>query len=222
MSSESGILQTIVETTTKCLKHASKKDNANDLAHNYHHDQHAESNLHDGMIMSFHVGYKETILFEFWKTETLSFFLVSCLILFVGAFLYEGLKLAREILIRHELVTSRLSSSLLENSTVNYNKECCCNNYPSGTKCQQCKITNENKFSEQVTFKSYRMSLFSRGHLLQTLLHMLQITVSYLLMLVFMTYNVWLCLSVVVGAALGFFVFGTQRLTSIEINENCH
>lgn len=51
---------------------------------------------------------------------------------------------------------------------------------------------------------------------------MLQITVSYLLMLVFMTYNTWLCLSVVLGAGLGYFIFGLKRLTAIDVNEHCH
>ena len=27
-------------------------------------------NLHDGMVMSFHGGYSETILFDFWNTST--------------------------------------------------------------------------------------------------------------------------------------------------------
>lgn len=68
----------------------------------------------------------------------------------------------------------------------------------------------------------FRTRLISRGHLIQTFLHMLQITVSYLLMLVFMTYNTWLCLSVVLGAGFGYFLFGLKRLTSIDVNEHCH
>lgn len=59
-------------------------------------------------------------------------------------------------------------------------------------------------------------------HLAQTLLHMVQITVSYLLMLVVMTFNVWLCLSVVAGAGLGYFLFGWKRAVIIDSNEHCH
>ena len=33
--------------------------------------QHGTHNLQDGMIMSFHGGYSETILFDFWNTTTL-------------------------------------------------------------------------------------------------------------------------------------------------------
>ena len=53
--------------------------------------------------MTFHGGYEETILFDFWQTTTLVQFLLSCLVLFIFAALYEGLKLAREKLIAYEL-----------------------------------------------------------------------------------------------------------------------
>ena len=37
-------------------------------------------------------------------------------------------------------------------------------------------------------------------HILQSLLHVVQVGVSYALMLVFMTFNVWLCVALCVGA----------------------
>merc|ERR1712018_178016 len=96
-----------------------------------------------GMVMSFHGGYKETVLFDFWETKTVGTFVVSCIALFVCAALYEGLKLAREKLIAYEL-----------------------------------KKGHSNQLNgNQPVFVS---RLLSRGHLCQTLLHMFQITVSYL------------------------------------------
>jgi copper transporter 1 len=53
--------------------------------------------------MSFHGGYKETILFDFWETNTVLAFVFSCLGLFVCAALYEGLKLGREKLMMYEV-----------------------------------------------------------------------------------------------------------------------
>ncbi|KAI8045732.1 high affinity copper uptake protein 1 [Drosophila gunungcola] len=50
--------------------------------------------------------------------------------------------------------------------------------------------------------------LCSRMHLLQTLLHILQVLISFLLMLIFMTFNVWLCLAVLLGAGVGYYIFG--------------
>jgi len=64
--------------------------------------------------------------------------------------------------------------------------------------------------------------MMSLAHGIQTLLHVIQVTVSYMLMLVFMTYNVWLCLAVVIGAGLGYFLFSWRRATVIDVNEHCH
>lgn len=63
--------------------------------------------------------------------------------------------------------------------------------------------------------------LCSGAHALQTALHALQSTLSYLLMLVFMTYNVWLCLAVVLGLTLGYFLFGWRRSSINDSNEHC-
>lgn len=57
--------------------------------------------------------------------------------------------------------------------------------------------------------------MWSRDHLVQTLLHLVQVTLSYLLMLVFMTYNTWLCAATVVGLALGYFLFGWRRRAAL-------
>jgi copper transporter 1 len=51
---------------------------------------------------------------------------------------------------------------------------------------------------------------------------MIQVFISYCLMLVFMTYNVWLCLSVILGAGIGYFLFGWRKAIVVDINEHCH
>ncbi|CAH1787105.1 unnamed protein product [Owenia fusiformis] len=65
-------------------------------------------------------------------------------------------------------------------------------------------------------------TLFSLDHILQTLLHIIQITLSYFLMLIFMTYNVWLCIVVTLGAGAGYFVFGLKRGVVDDKNEHCN
>ena len=49
-------------------------------------------------------------------------------------------------------------------------------------------------------------------HMFQTFLHIVQVAVGYLLMLVVMTYNLWLFFAVVLGAGLGYLVFGWLRI----------
>lgn len=67
-----------------------------------------------------------------------------------------------------------------------------------------------------------RPTMFSTTHLLQTFLHIVQISVSYFLMLIFMTYNVWLCLAVLFGATLGYFLFGWKKSVVVDVTEHCH
>jgi len=62
-------------------------------------------------------------------------------------------------------------------------------------------------------------------HIVQSLLHVVQVGVAYLLMLVAMTYNGWLFLSVCVGAGLGYFIFARCRRSMDSFHENtdhCH
>ncbi|CAG0885180.1 unnamed protein product [Cyprideis torosa] len=67
-----------------------------------------------------------------------------------------------------------------------------------------------------------RVPILGSAHLIQTGLHMLQILVSYVLMLIFMTYNVWLCLAVILGAGCGYFIFGWKKNYMVDITEHCH
>lgn len=77
-------------------------------------------------------------------------------------------------------------------------------------------------YSLIIYFLFYRPTMFSITHLLQTFLHILQISISYLLMLIFMTYNVWLCLAVLFGATLGYFLFGWKKSVVVDVTEHCH
>ena len=62
-------------------------------------------------------------------------------------------------------------------------------------------------------------------HILQSVLHVVQVGISYLLMLVTMTFNVWLFLAVIFGAGVGYLIFAKSRhiMGNIrEMNEHCH
>nr|CAD7405081.1 unnamed protein product [Timema cristinae] len=63
-------------------------------------------------------------------------------------------------------------------------------------------------------------TMCSRMHYFQTFLHIIQIILSYLLMLIFMTYNLWLCLAVVLGAATGYFLFGWKKSVIVDNKQN--
>ena len=60
-------------------------------------------------------------------------------------------------------------------------------------------------------------------HWLQTLLHFIQLWLSLSLMLVFMTFNVYLCLAVTLGGAIGYYGFAwIQRPARPYGSEMCH
>lgn len=64
--------------------------------------------------------------------------------------------------------------------------------------------------------------MLSLAHVLQTVLHSIQVVVSYFLMLVFMTYNGYLCIAVAAGAGFGYFVFSWKKAVVVDITEHCH
>lgn len=49
------------------------------------------------------------------------------------------------------------------------------------------------------------------SHLLQTFLFGVQLFFSYILMLCFMTFNVWLCIAVVTGMTISYLAFGSRQ-----------
>lgn len=165
--------------------------------------------VHHMMSMAFHGGYNETILFEQWKIDSLSGLLWSMLLIFIMAALYEGLKYYREHLfwktynaLQYRPVT------VTEKSPGNGN------------------VANNNGLATNgggdEASRVVQPTMLSTMHLFQTLLHILQVTLSFLLMLIFMTYNTWLCVAVVLGAALGYFLFGWKKSVIVDVTEHCH
>lgn len=80
----------------------------------------------------------------------------------------------------------------------------------------------ENKTCKPEDRKNFKQYLFSKLHITQSLLHLIQVSVSYILMLIVMTFNLWLCLAVVSGAAVGYYFFGWIRQTTLDPNECCN
>jgi hypothetical protein len=71
------------------------------------------------MMMYFHGGYKEVILFKFWETKEVSTFVLSCFALFVIAILYEALKLLRDKLLKDEIIRKQ-RNVLQSNRTITH------------------------------------------------------------------------------------------------------
>ncbi|EAT34445.1 AAEL013309-PA [Aedes aegypti] len=175
--------------------------------------------VHHMMSMAFHGGYNETILFEQWKIDSLSGLLWSMLLIFIMAALYEGLKYYREHLfwktynaLQYRPVTVTEKSP--GNGNVANNNGLAANG--SGDEASRVVHMVGEVIHKQPP------TMLSTMHLFQTFLHILQVTLSFLLMLIFMTYNTWLCIAVVLGAALGYFLFGWKKSVIVDVTEHCH
>ncbi|XP_029166814.1 high affinity copper uptake protein 1 isoform X2 [Nylanderia fulva] len=147
-----------------------------------------------GMSMTFHTGYCESVLFENWKVTSIGSLVGSMIGIIIMAALYEGLKYYREYLFWKT-----------------YNAL----QYRSVTVPSEKNVVAEDNRVVQPTMLSWM-------HLFQTFLHIVQIVLSYFLMLIFMTYNVWLCCAVVIGAAIGYFLFGWKKSVIVDVTEHCH
>ncbi|XP_016989112.2 LOW QUALITY PROTEIN: high affinity copper uptake protein 1 [Drosophila rhopaloa] len=219
-----------------------------------HHGAHADTKHgdHGGeghdmtMSMFFHAGDTETILFKFWHTKSALALILSCLLIFLVAVLYEALKFFREWLFawdRRRLAGGRDQYGQprrYREANYNYNQP----TYPprasqqSGTQIYAYRPRSPSmpplqpsghgnpsppaqssviytppthhhvQQDPSESGETSRLQVWcSRMHLLQTFLHVLQVFISFLLMLVFMTFNVWLCVAVLLGAGVGYFIF---------------
>lgn len=155
----------------------------------------------------FHGGVSETILFQAWSINSVAGIAWSTVVVFLAGVFYEGLKSWRMY-----LLTSRLSCK-------------CCKKYDAYVQTSKQENTyvknNERGPAVKCECCTGRDSWLNIEHWLQTFLHLIQTTYSYLLMLVFMTYNIWLCAGLVLGCTLGYFCFGWKRKTVTDNNDHC-
>lgn len=151
---------------------------------------------HMGMAMTFYFGYTNVeLLFSGLVINSAGEMVLACIGVFLLAALYEGLKIGREFLLRRSQVNVRYNSMPLPGS--------------DGTVVME-------------THKTVGQRMLSPAHFLQTLLHVLQVVLSYMLMLVFMTYNGYLCIAVALGAGAGYFLFSWKKAIVVDITEHCH
>ncbi|XP_065169673.1 high affinity copper uptake protein 1-like isoform X1 [Atheta coriaria] len=168
------------------------------------HEGHDMGDMQHTMSMWFHFGYEETVLFDTWKISTIGGLIGSMVGIFFMAALYEGLKYYREFLFWK-------TYNALQYRAVSL---------PADKRV----VAEDNQVVHMVGEVIHKQppTMWSTMHVFQTLLHMIQMVVSYFLMLIFMTYNVWLCIAVVLGAAVGYFLFGWKKSVIVDVTEHCH
>ncbi|XP_076653903.1 copper transporter 1A [Halictus rubicundus] len=173
------------------------------MNHTASRDACANMGMH-GMSMTFHGGYCENVLFESWKISSVGGLIGSMIGIMIMAALYEGLKYYREYLFwkTYNALQYRRVTMPAEKNVV----------------------AEDNRVVHTVGEVIHKQppTMLSWMHTFQTFLHIVQIVLSYFLMLIFMTYNVWLGFAVVFGAAIGYFLFGWKKSVIVDVTEHCH
>jgi len=165
----------------------------------FHHEPGHEDGSDDtdtvvcGMDMSLHWGACETILVRSWQANTVGKFVAVAIGFFLLAIVYEGLKYYREVLF--------IQSQELRKRIV--------------------KDSNGHLTTTVVNF-TVKEQMLNVPHFVQTFLHLLQVFISYILMLIVMLCNFWLIIAICVGAAFGYFIFGWLRKVTFIQSDCCY
>ncbi|XP_070706255.1 protein SLC31A2 [Pempheris klunzingeri] len=147
------------------------------------------------MPMTFGVSSSVTLLFDFWDVHGPAGMVLSVLVVFLLTVFYEVLKMWRVWLgCRSKLAQpqSRYAAP------------------PSYRSDSSSALDSSPSESSLTPMESHPPAPNNRNswllHGIQTLLHMLQVTLGYMLMLCVMSYNTWIFLGVIVGSVLGYFI----------------
>ena len=134
--------------------------------------------------MSFYASDTVTLFLKQWSIDgNKTLFIVAIISLCVLCILYEGLKVARQY-----LLTNRTNNTLRGDGTSDAHLM---EIPPPMWSMRDCRLG---------------------AHVLQTFLHVVKVCMGYALMLAVMSFNVWLCVAVVGGMGLGYWLFGWATL----------
>lgn len=127
-----------------------------------------------------------------WQANTIGKFVFAALVIFLSAVLYEGLKYYREVLF-----------------------------IQSQEKRKKVAKKGDGEMAAASDKLSVKEQILNMPHCVQTILHFGQVFISFMLMLIVMLCNLWLILAVVLGAAVGYFVFGWLRKIVFKDSTDC-
>ncbi|CAB3405056.1 unnamed protein product [Caenorhabditis bovis] len=157
------------------------------------------------MSMVLHFGEKEKILFAWWKTGSFSGMAVSMLITFLLCILYEAMKAFRYFLAVWQANKRRTTQSEL-----------------AITNAAADSVSEDSvQFAPLLSISGLTKRLLSTYRIIQGILYGLQALLAYVLMLIVMTFNVNLILAVVVGEAVGYFLFTGTPLLDNNLADCC-
>ncbi|CEF61197.1 Ctr copper transporter family-containing protein [Strongyloides ratti] len=172
---------------------------------------------HPMMKMYFHFRINDVILFENWVPHDTFIYIISCIIVFILAFGFETLRSYRMLLLKKEMSSKKCCRADVLNITSNISQiptdeppECDCNIIDDSMNGYDNKIYKISNFPVNIKVLS------SKYHYFQTLLYFIQMFWAYSLMLICMTYNVPLVLSVILGHSTAYIILSPFSNTEME------
>lgn len=181
------------------------------------HSQHSNMMAmnHDEMMkMYFYFGVEDVqMLFKSWVVNSPKDMALSCLVMFLLTLFHEWLRVWRDNLVTKLICSFHNKYESIQEESQSDSGE------PERPGSRTPLVTRQ-------LAPSYRHGLKSSTHILLSVSYVLQQFISLTLMLVFMTYNLYLCLTVVFAAGLGFYLFAWKRIilsgNMISTTPDCH
>ncbi|XP_030317210.1 probable low affinity copper uptake protein 2 [Calypte anna] len=128
------------------------------------------------MQMSFYFSDTVVLLFDFWSVHTPTGMALSVLLILLLSVLYEAVKMGKAVLLRRALQALPRSLS------------------------QEELVEPEEGDTDPGQGRWFQY------HVCQTLFHVVQVVLGYMVMLAVMSYNAWIFLGAILGSTLGYFV----------------
>lgn len=157
------------------------------------------------MATYFYVGYDDVqMVLKNWIVDDLASLLGTCLLLVAIVLVAEWLRLWRE-----NFQFAMIQKLQSRSSSVASNRD----------QETDAMFNTMSKYKTESTTRpiaqSWRAGLTNRDHIILALTYTLQQTISLVLMLVFMTFNLYLCAAVVFGHGLGYYLFAWRRIIPV-------
>ncbi|XP_053818307.1 probable low affinity copper uptake protein 2 isoform X1 [Vidua macroura] len=128
------------------------------------------------MQMTFYFSDTAVLLFDFWNVHSPTGMALSVLVILLLAVLYEAVKMGKAVLLRRALLALPRSLS------------------------QEALTEPQEGDSDPAQGRWFWF------HVGQTLFHVVQVVLGYMVMLAVMSYNAWIFLGAIAGSTLGYFM----------------
>ena len=181
----------------------------------------ADYNPHPSMRSYLHFDFGDTVLFKSWVLQSTWDIVLTCLAFLLLAILYEGIKCYREHLFKRLSFAVKKQVPVL--GTLHHHH---LHQNPAGVPHTAHSRQRESSCPADVPpfnlgKSNFNLRILSLPHTIQSLLHVLQMLLSYILMLAFMTFNLYICISIILGAGIGYFMFYWRKITVVHVTD-CH